>query len=98
METRRGELLSMLRFNAVSGLIWLNEHRRMVLHTRALAELRRELFDSLGVDRARGLLVRMGFASGRPHTGFAVDVDASGMGRRHALRVSLGLGRVGRSC
>ena len=59
-----GELLSMLRFNAGSGHIWLNEHRMMLLHTRALAGLRRELFDSLGVARARGLLVRMGFASG----------------------------------
>jgi hypothetical protein len=30
-----------------------------------MGALRRELFDSLGVERARGLLIRMGFASGQ---------------------------------
>ncbi|CAM3914115.1 sigma-54-dependent Fis family transcriptional regulator [Roseateles saccharophilus] len=74
-----GELLSMLRFNAASGHIWLNEHRMMLLHTRALAELRRELFDSLGVDRARGLLVRMGFASGQRDGELAVKEMRAGM-------------------
>ena len=56
--------LSLLRFNASSGHIWLDEQRMLLLHTRALAALRKELLDTLGVERARGLLVRMGFASG----------------------------------
>lgn len=60
-----GDLLSLLRFNAGTGHIWLDEHRMLLLHVRALAELRKELLDSLGVARARGLLVRMGFASGQ---------------------------------
>ncbi len=74
-----GELLSMLRFNVGSGHIWLNEHRMMLLHTRALAGLRRELFDSLGVARARGLLVRMGFASGQRDGELAVREMHAGM-------------------
>src|SRR5205823_13997004 len=37
----------------------------LLLHARALAALRKELFNSLGVERARGLLLRMGFASGQ---------------------------------
>ena len=57
--------LSLLRFNAASGHIWLDEQRMLLLHARALAALRKELFDSLGVERTRGLLVRMGFASGQ---------------------------------
>ena len=57
--------LSLLRFNASTGHIWLDEQRMLLLHARSLGALRKELFDSLGVDRARGLLVRMGFASGR---------------------------------
>jgi len=69
----------MLRFNAGSGHIWLNEHRMMLLHTRALAGLRRELFDSLGVARARGLLVRMGFASGQRDGELAVREMHAGM-------------------
>jgi transcriptional regulator with GAF, ATPase, and Fis domain len=56
--------LSLLRFNGETGHIWLGEQRMLLVHARALAALRKELFDSLGVERARGLLVRMGFASG----------------------------------
>ena len=59
-----GDPLSLLRFSADSGHIWLDEQRMLLLHARAMAELRKELLDSLGVERARGLLVRMGFASG----------------------------------
>ncbi|HMC16370.1 MAG TPA: sigma 54-interacting transcriptional regulator [Albitalea sp.] len=57
--------LSLLRFNAGTGHIWLGEQRMLLLHARALASLRKELFNSLGVERARGLLLRMGFASGQ---------------------------------
>ncbi len=54
--------LSLLRFNAGTGHIWLDEQRMLLLHARALAALRKELVDSLGVERTRGLLMRMGFA------------------------------------
>ena len=74
-----GDLLSLLRFNADSGHIWLDEHRMMLLHTRALAELRKELLDSLGVKRARGLLIRMGFASGQRDGELAVKERRGGM-------------------
>ena len=47
--------------------------------TRALAELRRELLDSLGVARARGLLVRMGFASGKRDGELALGEMRAGM-------------------
>ena len=58
-------LRSRLRFNVDQGQIWLDENRMLLYHARAMGALRRELFDSLGVERARGLLVRMGFASGQ---------------------------------
>jgi len=45
--------LSLLRFSAGTGHIWLDEQRMLLLHARALAALRKELFDSLGVERAR---------------------------------------------
>ena len=48
-----GELLSLLRFSAGSGHIWLDEQRMLLLHARAFAELRKELLDSLGIERAR---------------------------------------------
>lgn len=74
-----GELLSLLRFSAGSGHIWLDEQRMLLMHARAFAELRRELLDSLGIERARGLLVRMGFASGLRDGEVAVRERLAGM-------------------
>lgn len=74
-----GELLSLLRFSASSGHIWLDEQRMLLMHARAFAALRRELLDSLGIARARGLLVRMGFASGLRDGEVAVRERRAGM-------------------
>jgi len=80
-----GELLSLLRFNAGSGHIWLDEQRMLLLHARAFAELRKELLDSLGVERARGLLVRMGFASGQRDGELAVKERRAGLRTEEAF-------------
>ncbi len=55
------------RFNLTfqSGYISLEGQRMVLLHTHALAALRRELVETLGMDRARGVLTRMGYASGQ---------------------------------
>ncbi len=74
-----GELLSLLRFSAGSGHIWLDEQRMLLMHARSFAELRKELLDSLGVERARGLLVRMGFASGQRDGELAVKERRAGL-------------------
>lgn len=58
------ELASRLRFAFETGHIWLGETRMILLHGAALIALRKELIDSLGADRARGVLTRMGYASG----------------------------------
>lgn len=58
-------LRSRLRFDIANGHIWLDESRMLLLHAQAMGALRSELFRTLGVARARGLLVRMGFASGQ---------------------------------
>jgi len=58
-------LRSRLRFNLEAGRIWLDENRMLLLHAKSLGALRRELFDTLGAARARGLLLRMGFMSGQ---------------------------------
>ncbi len=46
------------------GSIMLDDERMIMLHTDAMASLRKELIDTLGSERARGLLTRMGYASG----------------------------------
>lgn len=53
-----------LYFSPGDGRIWLNDQRMLLLHSRAMGTLRRELIDSLGIDRARGLLTRAGYVSG----------------------------------
>jgi DNA-binding NtrC family response regulator len=77
--------LSLLRFNASTGHIWLDEQRMLLLHARALAALRKELFDSLGVERARGLLLRMGFASGQHDGEMSVKRRGAGQSTEEAF-------------
>jgi DNA-binding NtrC family response regulator/predicted hydrocarbon binding protein len=58
------DLKSRLKFQPESGQIWLDDERMMLLHASALGTLRRELIETLGRDRARGVLTRMGYGAG----------------------------------
>jgi DNA-binding NtrC family response regulator len=58
------DLRSRVHFCPQTGQIWLHEHRMLLVHAEAQGLLRKELIDSLGIERARGLLTRMGYASG----------------------------------
>ena len=58
------DLRAQVHFCADTGQIWLHEHRMLLVHAEAQASLRKELIDTLGMERARGLLTRMGYASG----------------------------------
>ena len=58
------DLRSRVHFCPETGQIWLHEHRMLLVHAEAQASLRKELIDTLGMDRAQGLLTRMGYASG----------------------------------
>ena len=53
-----------LFFSPGDGRIWLQDQRMILLHSEALGSLRRELIDSIGLDKARGLLTRPGYVSG----------------------------------
>ena len=58
------DLRARVHFCTATGQIWLHEHRMLLVHAEAQAALRKELIDTLGMDRAQGLLTRMGYASG----------------------------------
>ena len=58
------DLMARLHFSTSDGRIWLDEHRMLLIHARALGSLRRELIENLGVDIARGLFSRMGYQAG----------------------------------
>jgi two-component system response regulator HydG len=53
-----------LKFVRHEGHIWLGENRMILLHTATVGALRKELVDTLGLARTRGLFTRMGFQSG----------------------------------
>ena len=59
-----GDLLARVRFLPEEGRIWLDDQRMLLMHSSAFGVLRRELIESLGTDRARGLLTRIGYNSG----------------------------------
>ncbi|MBK8666515.1 MAG: sigma 54-interacting transcriptional regulator [Burkholderiales bacterium] len=94
LPAQQDDLRAQLRFSPDTGEIWLHEHRMLLVHAEAQASLRRELIDTLGMERAKGLLLRMGYASGlrdaelaRPYSEQAQnDVEAFLVGPRlHAL-------------
>ncbi len=58
------ELVSRLHFDAREGRIWLNDQRMLLLHNSAMGVLRQELIEGLGLDKARGLITRMGYNCG----------------------------------
>jgi transcriptional regulator with GAF, ATPase, and Fis domain len=58
------DLSESLFFSPGDGRIWLNDQRMLLWHSSAMGHLRRELIDTLGADRARGLLTRAGYVSG----------------------------------
>lgn len=71
-------LRSRLRFNIEEGNIWLDENRMLLLHASALGALRKELIQSLGIQRAKALLLRMGFESGQRDAELARKLIGSG--------------------
>ncbi len=58
------DLRARVRFCASTGQVWLHEHRMLLVHAETQALWRKELVDMLGMARARGVLARMGYASG----------------------------------
>lgn len=58
------DLRSQLRFQPDDGQIWLGENRMLMLHAKAVGSMRKDLFDLLG-SRAKGVLLRWGFAAGQ---------------------------------
>ena len=63
-----------LRLAFQNGHILLNDQRMVLMHTHAMGALRKELLDTLGLNRARGVLARMGYASGVQDAKLARDL------------------------
>jgi DNA-binding NtrC family response regulator len=58
------DLTEALLFSPGDGRIWLNGARMLLMHSSGLGALRRELIESMGLARARGILLRTGYHCG----------------------------------
>ena len=63
--SEHADLPDRLKIDFSPGRISLERNRMVLLHASAMASLRKELIDTLGIQRARGVLTRMGYESGR---------------------------------
>ena len=87
------DLAARLRFAPGKGEVWFDDRRMVLLHNSSLGAIRRELIETVGIEKARGLITRMGYQSGtrdaemvrriRPDSN---DFDAFAVGpQMHAL-------------
>ena len=65
------DLRRLLRFAPDEGAIWLGDRRMVLLHTAGLAALRQDIVHSMGLEHARRVFTRMGYACGVHDAEFA---------------------------
>ena len=58
------DLSSQIRFVTPEGKIWLGEQRMLLMQLSSLASFRREMISLIGVERAKGFFLRLGYQSG----------------------------------
>jgi len=58
------DLTKQLNFQSTEGRLWLGDQRVILSQITELAALRRELIQSIGVERTKGLFLRNGYQSG----------------------------------
>jgi len=59
------DLKDRIRFSFETGHIWLGEQRMLLLHSAAAGSMRKELVETLGVEHAKGIMMRTGFQAGQ---------------------------------
>tara|TARA_R110001599_G_scaffold42193_1_gene127246 strand:+ start:14353 stop:16059 length:1707 start_codon:yes stop_codon:yes gene_type:complete len=88
------DLTDQIRFLSSEGKIWLGEQRMLLMAVSAMAAFRREMVNTMGVERAKGFFLRLGYQSGlrdaelarklRPHCD-EIDIFLAGP-QLHALK------------
>jgi two-component system response regulator HydG len=58
------DLAHCVLFTPGDGRIWMNDQRMILMHASALGAVRRELLETIGHQRSRALLTRVGYSSG----------------------------------
>jgi DNA-binding NtrC family response regulator len=78
-------LAELLDFRPDEGIIRLHEQRVVILSAAAMGLIRKELIDTLGLETARRLLMRFGFADGY-HDAVSLRDRSTGVSRIDAFR------------
>lgn len=60
-----GDLAGALQFALGDGRIWLSDERMVMMQSRVLGGLRRDVIKAVGIDAARGLFYRTGYLQGQ---------------------------------
>lgn len=58
------DLTEQIRFQSTEGKIWFGEQRMLLMQVSAMAAFRREMVNTMGVERAKGFFLRLGYQSG----------------------------------
>lgn len=93
-ESGHEQISSRLKASPQDGVIFMDNQRMLLVDTARMGFLRQELISMLGIERAKGVLMRMGFASGARDLEWAKKIlgpdDAEGIlrfgPRLHAVR------------
>lgn len=71
------QLSNQIRFQERNGQIWLDEQRVLLLQLSALAEFRKEQIDTVGLERAKGFFMRLGYSMGKKDAQLALRLSNS---------------------
>lgn len=58
------DLTEQIHFHSSEGKIWFGEQRMLLMNLTSLAAFRREIVNSMGIERAKGFFLRLGYLSG----------------------------------
>lgn len=71
------QLSHQIRFQDRDGQIWLDEQRVLLLQLTALAEFRKEQIETVGLERAKGFFMRLGYSLGQKDAQLALRLSKS---------------------
>ena len=54
------DLTEQIHFHSSEGKIWFGEQRMLLMNLTSLAAFRREIVNSMGIERAKGFFLRLG--------------------------------------
>jgi DNA-binding NtrC family response regulator len=57
------DLTEQIRFQSTEGKIWFGEQRMLLMQVSAMAAFRREMVNTIGIERAKGFFLRLGYQS-----------------------------------